>query len=280
VSIKRQKGGERWFFFAKTSKIKQAYGLRFGFFLLDVRATKVPVGEDQAQHLELARDLAGKMNRNFPVEREDGVQEELFPTPETILSMFRKDTPLNHADISFRNAKYSVYIMLFLTCSILSLCSFITTFTASAKRIMSLASPTSKMSKSDPNLKSRIIIFEEPKAIQEKIAKAVTDSIPGVTYDPINRPGVTNLLEIMGHMTNRQDFEQVAKENADLSMREFKAKVCDSIVEGLREVREGYKRVENEGERYLEDVERIGAKNAGEMAARTLDRVRRSVGLR
>jgi len=53
-----------------------------------IRATKVPVGEDQAQHLELARDLAGKMNRNFPFEQQNGAQEELFPIPETVLSMF------------------------------------------------------------------------------------------------------------------------------------------------------------------------------------------------
>lgn len=55
------------------------------------------MGEDQAQHLELARDLAGKMNRNFPVERDDGTQEELFPIPETILSMYKKETSFNYA---------------------------------------------------------------------------------------------------------------------------------------------------------------------------------------
>ena len=46
--------------------------------VLVYKATHVPVGEDQKQHLELARDIAAKFNTDFEV--------ELFPLPEPFIS--------------------------------------------------------------------------------------------------------------------------------------------------------------------------------------------------
>lgn len=63
-------------------------------------------------------------------------------------------------------------------------------------RIRSLRDPSKKQSKSDPNDKSRITLRDPPDAIRKKIKKAVTDFTSEVTYDPINRPGVANLVGI------------------------------------------------------------------------------------
>ena len=53
-----------------------------------------------------------------------------------------------------------------------------------------------KMSKSDPDAKSRIDLSDSPDVIAQKIKKSVTDSDPSITYDPTNRPGVSNLITL------------------------------------------------------------------------------------
>src|SRR5437016_14340470 len=75
-------------------------------------------------------------------------------------------------------------------------------------RIMALDDPTSKMSKSDPNDHSRINLLDDPKTIKKKIARATTDSLRLVAFDP-ERPGITNLLTIYKLLTGQsgQDIE-------------------------------------------------------------------------
>ena len=79
---------------------------------------------------------------------------------------------------------------------------------------MSLSDPKSKMSKSDPYQLSRIMLTDAPETIALKLRKAATDSIAGVSYDPVTRPGVSNLIEIYAHMERREDFDAVAAELA------------------------------------------------------------------
>ena len=65
---------------------------------------------------------------------------------------------------------------------------------------MSLKEPTSKMSKSHADEKSRIILTDSPAAIRQKVKVALTDSEASITYDPTRRPGVSNLIEILSHL--------------------------------------------------------------------------------
>ena len=66
---------------------------------------------------------------------------------------------------------------------------------------MSLQNPLNKMSKSDPNPATRILITDPPEIITSKIRHALTDSVPGpITYDPDHRPGVSNLIEMLWHI--------------------------------------------------------------------------------
>ncbi|MBV9816618.1 MAG: tryptophan--tRNA ligase, partial [Alphaproteobacteria bacterium] len=51
-----------------------AYPVLMAADILVYKATHVPVGEDQKQHLELARDIAGAFNRRY--------EREFFPLPE------------------------------------------------------------------------------------------------------------------------------------------------------------------------------------------------------
>ncbi|MBV9660483.1 MAG: tryptophan--tRNA ligase [Acidimicrobiales bacterium] len=110
-------------------------------------ADRVPVGDDQRQHLELTRDLAQRFNSRFG---------ETFVIPEAAIP-----PPGRGA------------------------------------RIMNLQEPTRKMSKSEGAPQGVITLFDEPREIERKIKRAVTDTDDGpdaVRYDPVTKPGVANLL--------------------------------------------------------------------------------------
>jgi tryptophanyl-tRNA synthetase len=64
-------------------------------------------------------------------------------------------------------------------------------------RVMDLADPTRKMSKSSPTAAGRIGLLDSPDVIRRTIARAVTDTVGVVRDDPVNQPGVTNLLAIL-----------------------------------------------------------------------------------
>ena len=77
---------------------------------------------------------------------------------------------------------------------------------------MSLQNPLNKMSKSDPNPATRILITDPPDIITSKIRHALTDSTQGpITYDPDHRPGVSNLIEMLWNV------QQIEKQQPDSS---------------------------------------------------------------
>lgn len=128
------------------------------------RATQVPVGEDQAQQLQLAQHLANIFNFKFG---------ETFPICHGIIA----DDP--------------------------------------SSRIKSLRDPSKKMSKSDPDIKSRILMTDTPDQLLEKCKKALTDFTSAVTYDPIERPGVANLLTIHS-VVSGEPVEKIVDRMRDL----------------------------------------------------------------
>ncbi|KAF8472444.1 hypothetical protein BDZ91DRAFT_676364 [Kalaharituber pfeilii] len=148
-----------------------------------------------------------------------------------------------------------------------------------AKRVMSLRNPNSKMSKSDTDPKSRILLSDSPETIRAKFRAAVTDSLSEITYDPIERPGVSNLIEIYAHMQDRDDFVAIAEEFKNLTLKDLKDRVSDCVIEGLAGIRQEFEKLMSEGEQYLEEVSLAGAEKAQRSAEETLGRARRAVGL-
>jgi len=146
---------------------------------------------------------------------------------------------------------------------------------------MSLKDPTQKMSKSAADPSSRILLTDTPKGVRDKLRKAITDSHPGpLTYDTQNRPGLSNLIEILSHIRRRQDFENVAKEVSDLSLKEFKDLVADAISEHLEPIRDEYEKIIAESNReVLRFVASEGERKARESAEETLAEVREVVGI-
>lgn len=151
-------------------------------------------------------------------------------------------------------------------------------FPKAGARVMSLQEPTKKMSKSDDNPNNVIRILEEPKSILKKLKRAVTDSDnpPVIAYDWENKPGVSNLLELLSAATNRS-VEDLVESYKGQMYGTFKTQVGEAVVEMLKPIQENYKALRAD-EGYLNEVFAQGAKQASEIAQKTLDDVYTKVG--
>lgn len=133
------------------------------------------------------------------------------------------------------------------------------------------------MSKSahDPN--SRILLTDPPSAINSKIRSAVTDSVQGITYDPINRPGTSNLLDILAGCLD-EEVAVVAERYRGKDHGMLKKDVVEAVVERFKGPREEFERLREE-RAYLNEVARSGAEKAKEKSDGVIAEVRRRVGL-
>lgn len=142
-------------------------------------------------------------------------------------------------------------------------------------RIMSLQEPTAKMSKSDPDESSRILVLDDPDTIRHRLKRAVTDSETDVRYDWATKPGVSNLIEIMSLFTG-QSIESIESDYGSGGYGKFKEAVAEAVIAGLAPLRSAYKEMNDA------DVARImqrGALDARTKAEGFQQRVRKRVGL-
>ena len=103
---------------------------------------------------------------------------------------------------------------------------------------MSLKDPSLKMSKSHLDSRSRILLSDTHEDIASKINLAVTDSLPLISYDPHNRPGISNLIEILHHLEGgATTCEDLAREFESLSKAKFKTLVSDRVSSSLIRIR-------------------------------------------
>lgn len=186
-------------------------------------AKKVPVGEDQKQHVELARDLATRFNHRY--------KKDIFVIPEPVIPK-------------------------------------------TGARIMSLSDPTKKMSKSDP--KGDIFLKDDLKVARKKIMSAVTDLECEVRYDKENKPGISNLLTIYSCLKDIS-IEEAEKEFVGANYGTFKKAVADVVCDTLERLQTKYNEYINSP--YLDEVLEKGAKEAREIASKTVKRVKACVGL-
>ena len=137
------------------------------------------------------------------------------------------------------------------------------------------------MSKSAPNPKSRILINDPRDVIFAKVKAALTDSLPGLEYSPEERPGVSNLMDIMCHMSDETlNIEELVLDLKGVSMRAFKERVAEQVDNHLAPIRERWDSVmKDENSRLLKQVEEAGARQAAETAARTMQEVRDAMGI-
>ncbi|MFN8026234.1 MAG: tryptophan--tRNA ligase [Acidimicrobiia bacterium] len=186
---------------------------------------KVPVGDDQRQHLELARDVAIRFNHRCG---------DTLVVPEAVIP------PVG-------------------------------------ARVMDLQEPTNKMSKSADSPQGTIRLLDDPKSITKRIKSAVTDSDTEIRYDPAAKPGVSNLLQILAAVTDR-DVEAVAGDFTGQGYGALKGAVAEAVVEFIRPLQERYAELEADPAEVAR-ILAVGADRAEAIAEPVMERVRRAVGL-
>ncbi len=200
-----------------------AYPVLMAADILLYQADLVPVGADQKQHLEIARDIAQRFNTLY---------SPTFTVPEPYIGK-------------------------------------------QGARVMSLQDPLKKMSKSDPNPKSYISVFDAPDVISKKIKSAVTDSEGSVRFAD-GKEGINNLMGIYACCTGLTNA-QIEADFAGKGYGDFKAAVAEAVIEELRPVRERYTQYSTD-KAYLKEVAAQGAERASRVANRTLGKVMKKIG--
>ncbi len=185
----------------------------------------VPVGEDQKQHVELARDIARRFNNKFG---------ETFILPKEKLAK-------------------------------------------SGARIMSITDPLKKMSKSDANKNSSILLFDSPEDIRRKIKSAVTDTYKTIKYDKEKRPGIANLLTIYA-LLSETEVKEVEKEMNGKSYKNFKEELADLTVKKLEPFRRKREELLSR-EIYVREILNQGERKARSLAESKMSEVRRKMGI-
>lgn len=193
--------------------------------ILVYNADLVPVGQDQTQHLELARNVAQRFNNAY---------SPTFTLPEGYI-------------------------------------------TKEGAKIMSLAEPTRKMSKSDTNQNSYILMTDDTDTILRKFKRAVTDSDGVVRYDPAAKPGVSNLMCIYNVFTGKA-MDEIEREFDGVGYGEFKLAVGQAVADALAPIQGEYARILADTA-YVDGVLRQGAESASRLANRMVEKVYRKIGL-
>ena len=143
-------------------------------------------------------------------------------------------------------------------------------------RVMGLTTPNAKMSKSIPE--GCVLLMDKPEDIQRKFKRAVTDSDTErcVRFDPVAKPGVSNLMQIYSAVTEKS-YDEIEAEFEGKGYGAFKPAVGDAVVERLRPIREEATRLLAD-KVYLESIYKSGAERASYLANKTLRKVYKKVG--
>lgn len=143
-------------------------------------------------------------------------------------------------------------------------------------RIMGLDKPETKMSKSATSELNYIALTDSPKVARKKIMKATTDSDTVVKYDPVHKPGVSNLLTIESLLSGVA-ISQLEKKYEGKMYGDFKKGVADTVEEFLKTFQEKYNNISDEEVREIMDK---GAEKVKVIAAETMEKVRVAIGVK
>jgi tryptophanyl-tRNA synthetase len=149
-------------------------------------------------------------------------------------------------------------------------------FGKTGARVMSLAEPERKMSKSDANENAFISMNDDPQTIIRKFKRAVTDSDNRIIVSE-EKKGITNLLGIYCAFTDKT-IEEAEREFAGLGYGDFKLRVGEAVADVIEPIRQEKNRLLANKD-YLDDVLKAGAERASYVAYKTLNKVYKKVGL-
>lgn len=133
------------------------------------------------------------------------------------------------------------------------------------------------MSKSSPDAASRILLTDDQQTIARKVKASVTDSLGPITYDPVLRPGTSNLLTILAACMDEPVME-VAKRYEGKGHGVLKTDVTEAIEQLIKGPRNEFEKIKLE-RGYLDDVASKGAEKARMRSEATMKEVRALIGL-
>lgn len=136
-------------------------------------------------------------------------------------------------------------------------------------KIKSLSNPTAKMSKSDRRPNSCLYLLDEPEEIRRKIMRAVTDDLPGVSYDEVARPGVSSLISLYSQITGMHVHKIEEKYSDGKSLAEFKNDIAEALISNFGTIRESYHGLIKRTE-FVDQILSDNAKIARDLAAEKL----------
>ena len=215
--------------------------------ILVYRGTHVPVGDDQKQHLELARDIAQKFNNDFSGRiAELGLGVEMAIGDTTVNGYFPLTEPIIEGP---------------------------------ATRVMSLRDGLKKMSKSDPSDLSRINLTDDADTISKKIRKAKTDTepLPSEEAGLEARPEADNLVGIYAALAD-VTREKVIADFGGQQFSQFKPALADLAVEKLAPIASEMRRLTGDPA-YIDSILKDGGERAGAIAEKTMGDVRDILGM-
>ena len=144
------------------------------------------------------------------------------------------------------------------------------------EKIMSLQNPKKKMSKTD-DPKGCILLFDEPEEIEKKVMRSVTDPGREIKYDPVKKPGISNLLKIYSLFTEKP-IKELEEKYKGKGYEQFKKDLAKILIEKLEIFRKRKKELEKR-EVYLKEILKKGAERAEKIAKLTMKEVREKMGL-
>jgi len=144
------------------------------------------------------------------------------------------------------------------------------------EKIMSLQNPKKKMSKTD-DPKGCILLFDEPEEIEKKVMRAVTDLGREIKYDPVKKPGISNLLKIYSLFTEKP-IKELEEKYKGKGYEQFKKDLAKILIEKLEIFRKRKRELEKR-EVYLKEILKKGAERAEKIAKLTMKEVREKMGL-
>jgi tryptophanyl-tRNA synthetase len=149
-------------------------------------------------------------------------------------------------------------------------------FLKEGARIMSLDDPTAKMSKSAENPLSRISLLDDESKIRKSIMRSATDSEGSIRFDPENKPGISNLLNICSAFSGLP-IADIEKKYKGVGYGAFKKELADLTADALAPIKARYEDIRRSD--ALQNALKDGAERAGAIAARTMSRVKDFFGL-
>ena len=145
----------------------------------------------------------------------------------------------------------------------------------SGARLMSLRHPENKMSKSSDDINGTIYFNDEKDNILKKFKSSVTDSENIVRYDPKNKPGISNLIEIYAAV-NDKEISDTEKEFENSQYGEFKIAVAETVIDYLDPIKKNFDDLTSDN---LEDIVVSNLKLAKDSAQKTIIEVEEALGI-